>query len=283
MIGIDDRIARADRRRSRRGQDHVGAPAGDLVFVVPAGAVRRRIVNCPRTSPARRCSISSIDEFVFRAGPIFTQVRLADEINRVHAKTEAALLEAMQVASGDGGRREPPAPRTVLRARDAEPGGVGGDVPDPRGAAGPVPPAGADRIPNEEQEEWILPPRGRIASPTEPLAGVPAVGTAGAGRARARAPVRRYIVSWSERPVMIPSWPWARALARWYRWATRARVGLVGRPGPRAARRREGARRTGLGTGRAPTTDARTGDRTSDEILRRGPALGSPFARSSED
>jgi MoxR-like ATPase len=35
-------------------------------------------------------------EFVFRAGPIFTQVLLADEINRAPAKTQAALLEAMQ-------------------------------------------------------------------------------------------------------------------------------------------------------------------------------------------
>ncbi len=35
------------------------------------------------------------DDFVFRAGPIFTQILLADEINRAPAKTQAALLEAM--------------------------------------------------------------------------------------------------------------------------------------------------------------------------------------------
>ncbi len=34
--------------------------------------------------------------FEFRAGPIFTDVLLADEINRAPAKTQAALLEAMQ-------------------------------------------------------------------------------------------------------------------------------------------------------------------------------------------
>ncbi|HYY88202.1 MAG TPA: MoxR family ATPase [Chloroflexota bacterium] len=35
-------------------------------------------------------------EFVFQPGPIFTQLLLADEINRAPAKTQAALLEAMQ-------------------------------------------------------------------------------------------------------------------------------------------------------------------------------------------
>ncbi|MBS0209627.1 MAG: MoxR family ATPase [Planctomycetes bacterium] len=35
-------------------------------------------------------------EFVFHAGPVFTQLLLADEINRSPAKTHAALLEIMQ-------------------------------------------------------------------------------------------------------------------------------------------------------------------------------------------
>ena len=35
-------------------------------------------------------------ELVFRAGPVFTNVLLADEINRTPPKTQAALLEAMQ-------------------------------------------------------------------------------------------------------------------------------------------------------------------------------------------
>src|SRR6186997_578339 len=35
-------------------------------------------------------------EFEFRPGPIFTQVLLADEINRATPKSQAALLEAMQ-------------------------------------------------------------------------------------------------------------------------------------------------------------------------------------------
>ena len=35
-------------------------------------------------------------EFVFHKGPIFTNILLADEINRTPPKTQAALLEAMQ-------------------------------------------------------------------------------------------------------------------------------------------------------------------------------------------
>ena len=35
-------------------------------------------------------------EFTFRAGPVFTQLLLADEVNRSPAKTHAALLEIMQ-------------------------------------------------------------------------------------------------------------------------------------------------------------------------------------------
>lgn len=37
-----------------------------------------------------------VGEFVFREGPIFTELLLADEINRTPPKTQAALLEAMQ-------------------------------------------------------------------------------------------------------------------------------------------------------------------------------------------
>ncbi len=36
------------------------------------------------------------NDFVFRSGPIFTQILLADEINRASPRTQSALLEAMQ-------------------------------------------------------------------------------------------------------------------------------------------------------------------------------------------
>jgi MoxR-like ATPase len=55
-------------------------------------------------------------EMVFRPGPVFTQLLLADEINRTPPKTQAALLEAMgegQVSS-DGQTRALPSPFIVL-------------------------------------------------------------------------------------------------------------------------------------------------------------------------
>jgi MoxR-like ATPase len=55
-------------------------------------------------------------EMVFRSGPVFTQLLLADEINRTPPKTQAALLEAMgegQV-SIDGQTRRLPSPFIVL-------------------------------------------------------------------------------------------------------------------------------------------------------------------------
>ncbi len=55
-------------------------------------------------------------DMVFRPGPVFTQLLLADEINRTPPKTQAALLEAMgegQV-SVDGQTRRLPEPFIVL-------------------------------------------------------------------------------------------------------------------------------------------------------------------------
>ena len=55
-------------------------------------------------------------KMVFRPGPVFTQLLLADEINRTPPKTQAALLEAMgegQV-SVDGQSRRLPSPFIVL-------------------------------------------------------------------------------------------------------------------------------------------------------------------------
>jgi MoxR-like ATPase len=55
-------------------------------------------------------------EVTFRPGPVFTQLMLADEINRTPPKTQAALLEAMaeQQVSVDGRPRPLPRPFVVL-------------------------------------------------------------------------------------------------------------------------------------------------------------------------
>ena len=59
-------------------------------------------------------------EFVFRPGPVFTHVLLADEINRTPPKTQAALLEAMQEGqvSVDGVTTTLPPPFIVLATQN---------------------------------------------------------------------------------------------------------------------------------------------------------------------
>ncbi len=58
--------------------------------------------------------------FTLRAGPIFANVVLADEINRAPAKTQSALLEAMQErqVTIEGDRFELPAPFIVLATQN---------------------------------------------------------------------------------------------------------------------------------------------------------------------
>ena len=58
--------------------------------------------------------------FRFQPGPIFTNLLLADELNRTPPKTQAALLEAMQEAqvSADGASRPLPDPFLVLATQN---------------------------------------------------------------------------------------------------------------------------------------------------------------------
>jgi MoxR-like ATPase len=59
-------------------------------------------------------------ELAFRLGPVFTNVLLADEINRTPPKTQAALLEAMQErqVTVDGESRPLPAPFLVAATQN---------------------------------------------------------------------------------------------------------------------------------------------------------------------
>jgi MoxR-like ATPase len=64
------------------------------------GCVYQRVQFTPDLLPSDVTGTYIFDrktnEFVLRKGPIFCQVLLADEINRAPAKTQSALLEAMQ-------------------------------------------------------------------------------------------------------------------------------------------------------------------------------------------
>lgn len=70
------------------------------VFARLLGCQYQRVQFTPDLLPSDVTGASIFDrnanDFVLRKGPIFTQVLLADEINRAPAKTQAALLEAMQ-------------------------------------------------------------------------------------------------------------------------------------------------------------------------------------------
>ena len=59
-------------------------------------------------------------EFAFRAGPVFTNLLLADEINRTPPKTQAALLEAMEErqVTVDGAARTLPDPFIVAATQN---------------------------------------------------------------------------------------------------------------------------------------------------------------------
>jgi MoxR-like ATPase len=212
------------------------------------------------------------NEFEFRAGPIFTQVLLADEINRATPKTQAALLEAMQErqVTVDGATHPLPEPFFVLATQN----------PIELEGTFPLPEAQLDRFllrvrigyPKEQDEERILTTlREDRALPTHPMPHLPDLLTLGklVGTIRLEHEVRRYIVS----------------LAR----ATRDHPELAVGASPRAVEQMgDAARAMALLDGReyvlpddvkrlaepvfghrlVPTTDARIRDRTPEEILR---------------
>src|SRR3989441_11660083 len=92
-----------------------------------ASAVRAsfsRIQFTPDLMPADITGVNVFEpkatEFRFRPGPLFADIVLADEINRAPAKTQAALLEAMQEyqVSIDGQSRELPSCFTVVATQN---------------------------------------------------------------------------------------------------------------------------------------------------------------------
>ncbi|HXY72864.1 MAG TPA: AAA family ATPase, partial [Actinomycetota bacterium] len=137
-------------------------------------------------------------DFEFRPGPVFTQILLADEINRATPKTQSALLEAMQErqVTVDGVVHPLPEPFLVLATQN----------PVELEGTFPLPEAQLDRFllrvrlgyPDQKQEEEILvKPRGSRESAPEPLSGAPDLASlrAMADEVRIEEPVRRYAVS----------------------------------------------------------------------------------------
>ncbi|CAN5324458.1 MoxR family ATPase [soil metagenome] len=94
------------------------------VFARLLGSQYQRIQFTPDLLPSDVTGTSIFDrnrnDFVFRPGPIFCQVLLADEINRAPAKTQSALLEAMQEyqVTVDGQTLPLPSPFLVLATQN---------------------------------------------------------------------------------------------------------------------------------------------------------------------
>ncbi len=95
-------------------------------------------------------------EFVFRSGPIFSQILLADEINRATPRTQSSLLEAMQERQVTVDIATHPLPRPFLVMATQNPIELEGTFP--------LPEAQLDRFlmrikigyPDENQENDIL-------------------------------------------------------------------------------------------------------------------------------
>jgi MoxR-like ATPase len=93
-------------------------------FATGLGCSVRRIQFTPDLLPADITGTYVLSPkdgtFTLRAGPVFANVVLADEINRAPAKTQSALLEAMQErqCTIDGDRFELPAPFLVLATQN---------------------------------------------------------------------------------------------------------------------------------------------------------------------
>jgi MoxR-like ATPase len=129
-------------------------------FAQALGCTFKRIQFTPDLLPADITGTYVYDEkdneFKFRPGPIFTNILLADEINRAPPKTQAALLEAMQEkqVTIEGVTHKLPRPFIVMATQN----------PIEQEGTYPLPEAQVDRFmikmsvgyPNREEEKEIL-------------------------------------------------------------------------------------------------------------------------------
>jgi MoxR-like ATPase len=149
-------------------------------FALALGSSIRRVQFTPDLLPADITGTYVLNPrdgtFALRAGPIFANVLLADEINRAPAKTQSALLEAMQErqVTIEGDRFELPDPFFVLATQN----------PVDLEGTYPLPEAQIDRFlvrvpmgyPSARDEVAMLrthgiapPPVGVVLSPTDVL------------------------------------------------------------------------------------------------------------------
>ena len=144
-------------------------------LAVSLGATFRRIQFTPDVLPSDVTGLNWFNqkkqEFEYRAGPIMSQVVLADEINRATPRTQSALLEAMQERQVTIDGNTHPLPRPFLVMATQNPVELEGTFP--------LPEAQVDRFllriaigyPSEAEENQIL-ERFRLADPLPELKAV---------------------------------------------------------------------------------------------------------------
>ena len=130
VVGQDEVIGDALVTFLARGHlliEGVPGTAKTLLVRVLAGALGvkfSRIQFTPDLMPSDVTGVSMLRDpavgFEFRPGPVFTDILLADEINRAPAKTQAALLEAMaeRQVTVDGVTHRLDAPFTVFATQN---------------------------------------------------------------------------------------------------------------------------------------------------------------------
>ncbi|MCE9581305.1 MAG: MoxR family ATPase [Planctomycetes bacterium] len=102
----------------------VGKTALAKALAKCVGCEFRRIQFTPDLLPSDITGLSMYDpgikDFQFRPGPIFTQILLADEVNRTTPRTQAALLEAMNdfQVTADGRTYALPKPFMVVATQN---------------------------------------------------------------------------------------------------------------------------------------------------------------------
>jgi len=102
----------------------IGKTTAAKALAASLGCAFRRIQFTPDLLPSDVTGINyynqKLQEWEFRAGPVFAQVVLADEINRATPRTQSALLEAMQErqVTVDGDTRPLPRPFLVLATQN---------------------------------------------------------------------------------------------------------------------------------------------------------------------
>jgi MoxR-like ATPase len=99
------------------------------------GLTFARIQGTPDLLPGDVTGISyfnqKVGEFAFRAGPIFANIVLADEINRATPRTQSALLEAMQERQVTNEGQSLPLPRPFMLVATQNPVELEGTFPLP--------------------------------------------------------------------------------------------------------------------------------------------------------